>query len=759
MNNVIKICLFLSLMLLLWGCANRAEQASRGALKIPIVTADDEVTVARTGSTRTPNVLLNDSDRENTGSLTVTAWTQGLYGSISYNGDGTFLYAANGKARAGEDSFTYTVVNGKGKTATATVKVNILEGWREQGLTNYYEASMYYSYDIDKQGNYNLFYNDYDATSNSYKFLYRQFSMASKSWSEPYTLASAVRNTITHTLQRVFTAKSDPVGNLVALMFNYYPKAEITEQRFNISRNVWETNNQPINQVSTINNVKGSQFTSEIDDNGNIMVLWTESEPGATPPNTKETLYAKRYDQALGWREQIILLTSFSSTQSYSIKSIEVTHLNNTAIAFAVVDSPNGDLLKTYLYTPSNTWKELAAIDRTAPVGFIFLRKLRKDGKGNLFAQWEKNNKFMYNFYDSNAEKWLGEHEIPYSLINSLGDWEFVDDNGNYAAIKSSYIKVDPNNTVNSVYSIYFNAIDKAWSTTRLDSTPLGGNVEPAQAYQDQKGNIVVLWGQRDKANTDLTGINDLWANHILVGGAADAAATKIELQDFDKSFIRFNGLYDNEGRFNVIYRQLLGNQPDGTPRYQLYVSRLIPVPNTGNTFNYQWLKQAATVVNPPVENPINSINDFVLVEGLVKNKRMVIFKEVINVGGTTTNKLYYTLGENFTNWSQPIKIFEEEQNVRIDSLHATVQSVDLFYDYTMSRSDFWHRRFNISTETWSSPKLIVNDIPGAYLGSKNINYLSNNTIMILGRRLPGPEPFEPQYSYAFSTLFTVDYQ
>jgi hypothetical protein len=65
------------------------------------------------------DVLANDSDPDGD-PLTVTAVTQGTFGSVSVEADNTLTYTPEA-GYTGNDSFTYTISDGQGGTATATV--------------------------------------------------------------------------------------------------------------------------------------------------------------------------------------------------------------------------------------------------------------------------------------------------------------------------------------------------------------------------------------------------------------------------------------------------------------------------------------------------------------------------------------------------------------------------------------------------------------------------------------------------------------
>jgi regulation of enolase protein 1 (concanavalin A-like superfamily) len=94
--------------------------------------APDTLTV-NPGVAGTVNVLTNDVGP--TGStLTVTAVTQGSKGTVTFTAAGLVTYTSTAAA-TGSDTFTYTISDGLGDTATSTVTVSIL------GLQAYYKMN------------------------------------------------------------------------------------------------------------------------------------------------------------------------------------------------------------------------------------------------------------------------------------------------------------------------------------------------------------------------------------------------------------------------------------------------------------------------------------------------------------------------------------------------------------------------------------------------------------------------------------------
>jgi len=86
----------------------------------PVATGDSATTPEDTA--KTINVLTNDSDIDGD-TLTVSAVTQGTHGTVAFTASNvTYTPAANYN---GADSFTYTVGDGHGGTATATVSMTV----------------------------------------------------------------------------------------------------------------------------------------------------------------------------------------------------------------------------------------------------------------------------------------------------------------------------------------------------------------------------------------------------------------------------------------------------------------------------------------------------------------------------------------------------------------------------------------------------------------------------------------------------------
>jgi hypothetical protein len=86
-------------------------------------SANDDAATTTENVAVTVNVLANDSDPNNQ-TLTVTSITQPANGTASNNGDGTVTYSPN-LSFVGNDSFTYTIQNPEGLSATAFVRITV----------------------------------------------------------------------------------------------------------------------------------------------------------------------------------------------------------------------------------------------------------------------------------------------------------------------------------------------------------------------------------------------------------------------------------------------------------------------------------------------------------------------------------------------------------------------------------------------------------------------------------------------------------
>ncbi len=85
--------------------------------------AVDDAATTNEDTAVTVTLLGNDSDPDGD-TLTVTAVTQGVNGSVVLNPDGTATYTPNANFN-GTDTFSYTISDGNGGTATATVNVTV----------------------------------------------------------------------------------------------------------------------------------------------------------------------------------------------------------------------------------------------------------------------------------------------------------------------------------------------------------------------------------------------------------------------------------------------------------------------------------------------------------------------------------------------------------------------------------------------------------------------------------------------------------
>ena len=88
----------------------------------PPIAVNDSATT-RTGTAVKVKVLANDSDPDGD-PLRLTTTSKAAFGVVIINPDNTITYTPRA-GFVGNDSFTYTISDGRGGTATATVKVTV----------------------------------------------------------------------------------------------------------------------------------------------------------------------------------------------------------------------------------------------------------------------------------------------------------------------------------------------------------------------------------------------------------------------------------------------------------------------------------------------------------------------------------------------------------------------------------------------------------------------------------------------------------
>ncbi len=92
------------------------------------VVVDDSLNVGRNAPATAVDVLANDHDVDTTDTLTISAKTDGLKGTVVITGGGTGLTYQPGTDQTGADSFTYTVSDGHGGDVVGNVSVVIADG-------------------------------------------------------------------------------------------------------------------------------------------------------------------------------------------------------------------------------------------------------------------------------------------------------------------------------------------------------------------------------------------------------------------------------------------------------------------------------------------------------------------------------------------------------------------------------------------------------------------------------------------------------
>lgn len=103
-----------------YGTAAICDNGNPNPNKVP--NAMDDTLTVKSGDSGSVAVLVNDSDPDND-TLTITKFTQGTAGTVAQDGNNLVYTPTSTSAKA--DSFTYTVSDGKGGTASATVYVTI----------------------------------------------------------------------------------------------------------------------------------------------------------------------------------------------------------------------------------------------------------------------------------------------------------------------------------------------------------------------------------------------------------------------------------------------------------------------------------------------------------------------------------------------------------------------------------------------------------------------------------------------------------
>src|SRR5262249_44221421 len=115
----------------------------------PVASPDSAQVIENIAATI--DVMANDSDPDGD-KLAVSSFTQGPHGQVTANADGTLTYTP-APNYLGSDSFAYTISDGRGGTATATVSILVVAPitagtWPAHVFAPYVDMALYPTYNL-----------------------------------------------------------------------------------------------------------------------------------------------------------------------------------------------------------------------------------------------------------------------------------------------------------------------------------------------------------------------------------------------------------------------------------------------------------------------------------------------------------------------------------------------------------------------------------------------------------------------------------
>lgn len=266
------------------------------SLRTP-AAAPDEASTVRTAAVTTPNVLANDQDG-GAGPLAIAAFTQGSLGSVADNGDGTFTWSPLASIPSGDDQFSYTVRNGDGLTATATVTVHVAPSW---GAVFPLPASASFNKAtaLDPLGNLTVLV---DVAETAGTVLLAQRRDASFRWSDPVRLSPDPGGPISS--YQLFT---DAAGNAIALwhaLRSDMASSHVWAARYAAAGGAWE----PSRRLDPDDTSSSTPPVALLDSTGGLHAVWMRSDGTGS-----RTMAARLEGGSAGWGAPAVLLADVLS--------------------------------------------------------------------------------------------------------------------------------------------------------------------------------------------------------------------------------------------------------------------------------------------------------------------------------------------------------------------------------------------------------------------------------------------------------------
>jgi hypothetical protein len=568
-----------------------------------VVAGNDTLVTTRGAPVQTSNVLANDSDPMGK-PIFVTAWTQGTLGDVTYDGNGIFTYTPHASAASGADSFTYTIVNSLGTSATATVNVTLTASWGTPEILAPSVANVFKAKGVDAAG--------HDALGNATYFWTATDGTRTKLWANRVSGSGAWGTTVRVDIEDLGTGNT--IGSLQAVADGSGNVTAVWSQDDGTRTNMWSNRMTASGTWGTAVKIEADDAGSVsapalvVDGSGNVTAVWPQSD------GTVNNIWSNRMTAAGAWGTAAKIETEVAGNAS--TPQLFVDAAGNVTAIWQKYDGTRLNLRANRM-TAAGAWNAAPSVlsNGTSYVySFSVQQQVSGASAGALTAVWYQADPGITSAYASHLVPSTGVwttvgplnsdvvagHSVgtPQATICPAGtnagsvvaiwyQYDGVTYNASAARMSAAgawgtSTQFTPSPTPGSIYGTFLTALDGAcnltvvwpqydgtrynqwanrmtaagtWLTAQLIETENLGSVQPAQpllvdtSSGTTAGNVTAVWRQYDGTNYNL------WSNRFNNGTSSWGTAVKIENEDLGSPDVP-QTVIDASGNVTAVWSQ-----------------------------------------------------------------------------------------------------------------------------------------------------------------------------------------------------------
>lgn len=299
-----------------------------------------------------------------------------------------------------------------------------------------------------------------------------------------------------------------------------------------------------------------------VDDRGNAMAVWQQSESGNS--GTKHNIWARRLSANTSQWGAPTLLESNTEPGSADYPQIAMHHSGNAMVVWQQGDGTTGQIHASHYNASTLGWGTTTQVSGPSSASDIVqAAQVAMDGDGNAVVVWSQTTAggtmtgILSSRYSASAGLWSMPKRIDASNAGDANVPQLaMDDGGNTTAVWLQYDGVLVNLGANRM-----NASTGQWGTATLLETDNLGDASNAQIAMNASGDAIVVWDQSDGTLTHI------FARHYSASMGKWSAATSLESDNQSNAFEPRIAMHTN-GNATAVWGRIAAKTPGMRSNY-----------------------------------------------------------------------------------------------------------------------------------------------------------------------------------------------